>query len=95
MTRADVLKLQEEYGFDAMQQAIESGTAWLDSITEREAIDALRSGACFLGNNETFDPYGKRIPTINEMEPGTMGSIENSINYYTMREIEWNLDNNH
>lgn len=88
MTKRQIRKLQKDYGFSEMQKLIDSGVVWkMEGHLGREAIDNLRSGACFLGRQSFDDYYGNRIPAIHEVEPGTMGSLGRSIKYYE------NIDN--
>ena len=83
MTKRQIRKLQKEYGFSEMQKLIDSGIVWkMEGQLGREAMDNLRSGACFLGIRHSFDYYGNRIPAIHEVAPGTKGSLGRSIKYY-------------
>jgi hypothetical protein len=78
-----ILKLQKEMGYHELQQLINSGIAWkLEGSIGRAAMDALRSGACMLPNSVHYDYYGNRIPSVDEVEKGTTGSIENMKKFY-------------
>ena len=60
-----------------LQDLIQTGSAWqLEGCIGRACMDALRSGQCFLGARPYRDPYGNRIPSFSEVEPGTTGSLE-------------------
>jgi hypothetical protein len=49
----------------------------------RQAMSLLEEGACFLPDEPTYDYYGNRLPSRNELKPGTKGTLENSINFWT------------
>ena len=75
---------QKEEGFSEMQNLINSGEVWkFEGSMGRAAMEALRSGACYLPDNPTFDYYGNRIPARGELKPYTMGTLENSIVFYS------------
>lgn len=78
-----IIKLQERAGYQDLQKMIDTGDVWyLEGAMGRAAMDALRSGACWLPEESYRDYYGNGIPSRNELEPGTTGTLENSINYY-------------
>lgn len=78
-----IIKLQEKTGYQELQKMIDTGDVWhFSGATGRAAMDALRSGACWLPVESYKDHYGNRIPSRNELKPGTTGTLENSINYY-------------
>lgn len=78
-----IRKLQKKHDLDQLQEWIESGTCWLlEGHVGRTAMDALRSGACFLPEQRHRDYYGNPIPSRLEVKPGTAGSIELSQNYW-------------
>jgi hypothetical protein len=83
MNYYEVLKLQKETGNFYYQALINGGTAWkLEGATGRHCMDLLRSGACMLPKKPHFDFYGNRIPSRDEVKPGSTGSFKNSLNYY-------------
>jgi len=83
MNHSTIKKLQKEYGFDGMQNLINSGTAWkLEGSVGREAMSLLDSGACMLPLKGTFDYYGNRIPSRSELKTGTKGTYKNSLNFW-------------
>ena len=60
-----------------LQALIDSGAAWrLEGSVGREAMEAIEDGRCVLGPEATTDTYGNRIPSRDEVEPGTKGSRE-------------------
>jgi len=83
MNKETITKLQKQYGVYDMQLAIINGSIWsMEGTIGRSAMDALESGACYLGDKHTFDFWGNRIPAISEVEEGSVGSMQNSINYW-------------
>jgi hypothetical protein len=78
-----IKKLQEIYGFKDMQDKINSGLAWrLEGSFGREAMRLLESGACMLPKECNFDAYCNRIPSRDELKPGTKGTFKNSQNFW-------------
>jgi len=60
-----------------LQELINTGTAWhLEGGIGREAMRAIESGECILGEVGHRDYWGNYVPSRYEVEPGTMGSIE-------------------
>lgn len=58
-----------------LQLLIEAGTVWsLQGSYGRSAMAALESGTNMLGKNPAHDYYGNRIPSRDEVEPGSKGS---------------------
>ena len=83
MNKEAITKLQKQYGVHDLQLRINDGSIWsMEGTMGRSAMDALESGACYLGNRHTFDYWGNRIPGIGEVEEGTTGSLQNAINYW-------------
>ena len=77
-------QLQFAYGYDQMQEMIETGMAWkMEGAYGRDAMDSLRSGACFLPTTSKKDYYGSTIPSRYQVQKGTAGSYENSVKFYT------------
>lgn len=75
---------QKEQGYDQMQFLINNGMAWqMEGHIGREAMELLRCGACMLPKKAHRDYYGNRIPSRDELKSGTLGTYENSVNYYT------------
>lgn len=83
MNYQTVIKLQKESGNFALQSLINSGAAWnLEGSVGRAAMDALRSGACMLPKKPLRDYYGNRIPSRDELSPGSTGTFALSAKYY-------------
>lgn len=79
-----IYKLQREYGLSEMQEAINSGMAWrLEGSVGRTAMQLLRSGACLLPKEAVIDAYGNKVPSRDEVVSGTLGSFENSVNFWS------------
>lgn len=59
----------------AMQRAINAGTAWsFQGSYGRAMMDAITAGDAMLGKNPARDAYGNYIPSRDEVKPGTRGS---------------------
>ena len=83
MNKEVITKLQKQYGVYDMQLRINDGSIWhMEGTMGRSAMDALETGACYLGNEHTYDYWGNRIPAIGEVQEGSVGSLQNSINYW-------------
>jgi len=83
MNKEVITKLQKQYGVYDMQLAIIDGSIWsMEGTMGRSAMDALETGACYLGDVHTFDYWGNRIPAISEVEEGSVGSMQNTIGYW-------------
>ena len=66
----------EEY-FESVQRAINSRTAWkFQGSYGRTMMQALEDGYCMLGREHARDYWGSRIPSRDEVKPGTKGSFE-------------------
>lgn len=84
MKISQITKLQKENGFYDMQKSINSGIVWkMEGSAGRAAMDALRSGACYLPTKATTDYYGNRIPSRNELKDGTKGTLGNAKSFWT------------
>lgn len=58
----------------SLQRAINDGLWGLQGCYGRAMMGAIEDGRCMLGRKPAFDYYGNRIPSRDEVEPGTMGS---------------------
>lgn len=59
------------------QELIDSGQAWLlEGHIGRQCMAAIENGDAVLGPESHRDFWGNRIPSRNEVHPGTLGSIE-------------------
>lgn len=83
MNIRDIRKQQEAAGYDKMQNIIETGMVWhMEGAMGREAMELLRIGACFLPSKAYRDAYGNRIPSRNDLAKGSLGTLENAIQFY-------------
>ena len=63
--------------YAAIQSAINGGIAWkFQGSYGRVMMDAINAGRCILGLKPAYDAYGNRIPSRDEVQPGTRGSPE-------------------
>lgn len=78
-----VRKMQQKHGYSEMQSMIESGLVWhMEGSMGRAAMRALESGECFLGSEAKKDYWGNTVPSRDQVQPGTKGSLQNSVNYW-------------
>jgi len=87
MDEKEIRKLQEENELDGLQASIDNGTAWcMEGSWGRAAMSALESGACFLPEEAYKDYWGNTVPARGMLEPGTKGTIDNSIRFWEEQE---------
>jgi hypothetical protein len=59
------------------QELIDSGMAWLmEGNVGRQCWEAIQRGDAVLPPEPTRDYWGTRIPSRDEVVPGTVGSVE-------------------
>jgi hypothetical protein len=62
---------------EQLQALIDSGMAWhLEGAVGRAAMDAIENGDCILGPEGHRDYWGNYVPSRDEVQPGTKGSVE-------------------
>ena len=84
MKKQEIEKLQEKYGVKKLQELINTGVAWrLEGAVGREAMAALKEGSCTLPENAQTDYWGNRVPSLNEVKPGTTGSFQNAQDFWS------------
>jgi hypothetical protein len=77
-------QLQYGYGYDKLQDYIDTGMAWkMEGAIGRAAMDALKSGACMLPTSSRKNYYGTTVPSRYQVKAGTTGSYENSVRFYS------------
>lgn len=59
----------------ALQRLISSGSWGFEGSVGRAMMAAIEFGDCVLGPKPAYDFFGNRIPSRDEVEPGTLGSI--------------------
>jgi len=83
MTKEEINKLQEQYNYAEMQKLIDTGDVWkFEGSMGRSAMNCLESGICYLPEKQTFDYYKNILPSRNELQAGTKGTIENSEKFW-------------
>jgi hypothetical protein len=65
----------QEY-YASIQRAINAGSWTFQGSYGRAMMDAISAGYCVLGRKEFNDYYGNRIPSRDQVQPGTKGSAE-------------------
>ena len=66
-----------ENNYSKLQGLIDSGAAWkLEGSVGRAAMEAIEEGYCILGPEGHRDAYGGYVPSRDEVQPGTPGSVE-------------------
>jgi hypothetical protein len=67
----------EEEVIQTYQHLINTGQAWqLEGHVGRTAMRLIEDGVCALGKSDHRDYYGSHIPSRDQVEAGTKGSIE-------------------
>lgn len=64
----------EEY-YSSVQRAINSGMWGLQGSYGRTMMEAIEGGHCVLGKSRARDYYGNTIPSRDDVQDGTKGSI--------------------
>jgi hypothetical protein len=62
--------------FKTIQKAINTGLWGLQGSYGRTMMDAISSGYCMLGHNRATDYYGNTIPSRDDVQAGTKGSLD-------------------
>lgn len=61
----------------AYQALVDTGAAWkLEGHVGRTAMSLIEDGQVALGPTAHYDYWGNRVPSRDEVEPGTKGSVE-------------------
>ena len=70
-------EMSEEDEIAFFQSMIDNGSVWhFQGHYGRTAADLIESGYCVLGPNGVRDYWGNYVPSRDEVEPGTKGSVE-------------------
>jgi hypothetical protein len=79
---------QEKADLSELQGWIDSGVAWqLEGAVGREAMRCLADGRCFLPKERHRDYWGNVVPSRDDVQPGTKGSLELSAVYWSCHEF--------
>jgi hypothetical protein len=65
----------EQY-YASIQRAINSGMWGLQGSYGRTMMEAIESGYCLLGRSRARDYYGNTIPSRDDVQEGTKGSLD-------------------
>lgn len=61
----------------ALQRLIDTGQAWsFEGSVGRACMEAIKAGRCVLGLKGHKDYWGNYVPSRNEVEDGSLGSVE-------------------
>lgn len=83
MTIRQITDLQKEAGVYEMQKLILSGAAWkMEGSVGREAMAGLKAGVYYLPEEPHHDYWNNRVPSRDELKPGTKGTLENASKYW-------------
>lgn len=67
----------DEYDYyESIQNTINGGMWGLQGSFGRTMMDAISAGRCVLGRNRAKDYYGNVIPSRDDVEEGTKGSVQ-------------------
>ena len=83
MNYRSIIKLQKDYGYNELQDMINSGLAWkMEGSYGRMAMQSLEQGMCMLPKESKVDYYGNRIPSRNDLKKGTKGTYQNCLSFW-------------
>ena len=83
MTVKQIRKLQADYGYDHWQDLILSGQVWhFEGTAGRTTMDLLELGVCYLPETNVKDYWGNRVPSRNDLKPGSKGTLKNSQRFW-------------
>lgn len=83
LTVEQITELQAQHGLTDIQNMINSGQAWhMEGSVGRCAADNLESGACMLPKERHTDYYGSTVPSRDDLQEGTKGTLQNSIDFW-------------
>ena len=83
MNEKTIRQLQIKYDMAELQNLIDTGRAWhMEGSIGRSAMAALKDGACILSKTASTDYWGNHVPSIDMVEPGSTGSLQNAISYW-------------
>lgn len=71
----------EQY-YASVQRAINSGLWGLQGSYGRTMMEAIEGGYCVLGRSRAKDYYGNTIPSRDDVQEGTKGSVDYARNLH-------------
>ena len=78
-----IKKLQKENDVAETQELINSGQAWtLEGSVGRACMRTLEEGETMLPKEAKYGAYGNKIPSRDEVKPGTKGSYKYCSDYW-------------
>ena len=67
----------EEEFIAAYQELINTGQAWrMEGSVGRQAMALIEAGICALGESDHRDYYGNHVPSRDQVQEGTKGSVQ-------------------
>jgi hypothetical protein len=75
--------------YRSIQKAINSGMWALQGSYGRTMMEAIEQGYCVLGVSPARDGWGNYIPSRDQVQAGTKGSVEYSANLQGEKWAEW------
>lgn len=67
----------EEEFIGAYQELINTGQAWrMEGSVGRQAMALIEAGICALGESDHRDYYGNHVPSRDQVQEGTKGSVQ-------------------
>ena len=67
----------EEEFIGAYQELINTGQAWrMEGSVGRQAMAFIEAGICALGESDHRDYYGNHVPSRDQVQEGTKGSVQ-------------------
>jgi len=83
MNYNSIKKLQKIYGYYDIQNMINDGSIWkMESSISKNAMNYIEKGICMLSLESASDLYGNKVPSRNELEKGTKGTYQFSLNFW-------------
>jgi len=75
---------QKEFNLDHYQDMVNNGSIWSSQgSTGRFFMDLLNTGVLILPKKATYDYYGNRIPSRDDLKQGTKGTFQNAVNFWS------------
>jgi hypothetical protein len=89
MNESKIKELQKQFGYQLIQDLINSGEAWrIGGTSTRKCKEALKSGACHLPQHSIKVNIFVTVPSRYEIEDNDPGSIKRSKEYWS---DTWNI----